>query len=135
MTSPKAKGASKERSIANLLWERGCAVLRGCSSGGGVRKRFVPDVVAICGGRVLVMELKYRAKRSAIRIEAEKVEGLLDFASRAGGKAYVLAKFGRGPWKVFEVKEPGGFSINGDMYDAAPELDHLLASIFNKQLI
>jgi Holliday junction resolvase - archaeal type len=135
VTSPKAKGASKERSVANLLWDRGCAVLRGCSSGGGVRKRFVPDVVAVCRGQVLVLELKYRARRAAIRVEEEKVEGLLEFASRAGGRAYVLAKFGRGPWKVFEVGGPGAISINGDMYDRAPELDHLLASIFNKQLI
>ncbi|MEL9990353.1 MAG: Holliday junction resolvase [Thermoproteus sp.] len=135
MTSPKVKGATKERNLANLLWEKGCAVLRGCSSGGGARKRFVPDLVAICAGRVLVMELKYRAKRATIRVEREKIEGLLDFAVRSGGRAYVLAKFGRGPWKVFEVVEPSDFSINGELYDRAPELDHLLASIFNKQLI
>ena len=135
MTSPKAKGASKERSIANLLWERGCAVLRGCSSGGGVRKRFVPDVVAICAGKVLVMELKYRAKRTSVKIEREKVEGLLEFAARSGGKAYVLVKFGREPWKIFEVSDRGELSINGEMYDKAPELEHLLLSIFNKQLI
>lgn len=135
VTSPKAKGASKERSVANTLWERGCAVLRGCSSGGGVRKRFVPDVVAICAGKVLVMELKYRAKRTKVRVEREKIEGLLEFAARSGGKAYVLVKFGRGPWKVFEVVEPSDVDISVEAYDDAPALEHLLLSIFNKQLI
>ncbi len=135
MTSPKAKGASKERSVANMLWERGCAVLRGCSSGGGVKKRFVPDVVAICAGKVLVMELKYRAKRSTVKVEREKAEGLLEFAARSGGKAYVLVKFGRGPWKVFEVVQPSDVIISAEAYDGALELEHLLLSLFNKQLI
>ncbi|CCC80857.1 Holliday junction resolvase Hjc [Thermoproteus tenax] len=135
MVAPKTKGASKERSVANLLWEKGCAVLRGCSSGGGVRKRFVPDIVAICNGKVLVMELKYRAKRTTVRIEAEKVQGLLEFAARSGGRAFVLVKFGRDQWRVFEVAEGADVSINGEAYDRAPTLDHLLASIFNRQLV
>ncbi|MBP1448513.1 MAG: Holliday junction resolvase [Thermoproteus sp.] len=134
--SPKTKGAAKERALANYLWERGCAVLRGCSSGGGVRRRFVPDIVALCGGRVLVLELKYRASRVPMRIDGEKLRGLLEFARRSGGRAYVLVKYGRGPWKVVPVDEGAeGVSINGDVYDKALDFEALLLSLFNRQLL
>jgi Holliday junction resolvase len=133
VTTPKAKGAAKERAVANYLWEKGCAVLRGCSSGGGVRKRFVPDIVALCWGKVLVLELKYRAKRAPIRIDREKLEGMLEFARRSGGKAYILVKFGREPWRAVEVSDPAdGFTVNGDVYDAAIDLDKLLLSLSSR---
>ncbi len=46
MSLAKRKGSAHERALANKLWDMGLAVLRGgCSSGGGVRKRFVPDIV------------------------------------------------------------------------------------------
>ncbi|MFP3161245.1 MAG: Holliday junction resolvase, partial [Vulcanisaeta sp.] len=82
MSIPKRKGSAHERNLANKLWDMGLAVLRGCSSGGGVRKRFVPDIVAMGPGFVLVLEVKYRSERNPIRIEEEKVSKLLEFAER-----------------------------------------------------
>ncbi|ABO08501.1 Holliday junction resolvase Hjc [Pyrobaculum calidifontis] len=124
--SVKRKGSAKERELANYLWERGCAVLRGCSSGAGVRKRYVPDIVAICRGRVLVFEVKYRSKYTAVRIEEEKLEKLVKFAERAGGEAFILVKFGRGPWKV--VKPTA--RVGREEYEGAVELRAFLESIF-----
>ncbi|MEZ0319603.1 MAG: Holliday junction resolvase Hjc [Pyrobaculum sp.] len=128
--NPKRKGSAKERELANFFWEKGCAVLRGCSSGGGVRKRYVPDIVAICRGRVLVFEVKYRAKYAPIRLEGEKLEKLLMFARRAGGGAYLLVKFGRGPWKVVTPAA----QVEKEDYEKAPELPLFLESILSTSI-
>jgi Holliday junction resolvase len=126
----KRKGSAKERELANYFWERGCAVLRGCSSGGGVRRRYVPDIVAVCRGRVLVFEVKYRAKYAPVKIEAEKVEKLLVFAKRAGGEAYLLVKFGRGPWKVLGVSE----RVGREEYEKGVELRAFVEALFSEKI-
>ena len=126
----KRKGSAKERELANFFWERGCAVLRGCSSGGGVRKRYVPDIVAICRGRVLVFAVKYRSKHAPIRLEDEKLEKLLLFAQRAGGGAYLLVKFGRGPWKVVAPAA----HVGKEDYEKAVELRLFLESILSTSI-
>jgi Holliday junction resolvase - archaeal type len=126
----KRKGSAKERELANFFWERGCAVLRGCSSGGGVRKRYVPDVVAICRGKVLVFEVKYRSKYAPIKLEIEKLEKLIIFAKRAGGEAYLLVKYGRGPWKVLSPAERVGW----EEYERAVELKAFIESLFSARI-
>jgi Holliday junction resolvase len=128
--SVKRKGSAKERELANLLWQKGCAVLRGCSSGGGVRKRYVPDIVAICRGKVLVFEVKYRSKYVPIRIEVEKLKKLIMFAERAGGKAYLLVKYGREPWKVLDIME----RVGREEYDKGVELKSFLESILSAKM-
>ncbi|AAL63994.1 Holliday junction resolvase Hjc [Pyrobaculum aerophilum] len=128
--SVKRKGSAKERELANFFWERGCAVLRGCSSGGGVRKRYVPDVVAICKGKVLVFEVKYRSKYTPIKIEREKLEKLAVFAKRAGGEAYLLVKYGRNPWKVLEIRD----KIDREEYEKAVELRAFLEALFSQTI-
>jgi len=128
--SVKRKGSAKERELANFLWQKGCAVLRGCSSGGGVRKRYVPDIVAICRGNVFVFEVKYRSKYVPIKIEAEKLEKLIMFAERAGGKAYLLVKYGREPWKVVDVVE----RVGREEYDKGVEFKAFIESIFSTKI-
>jgi len=132
--SSRRKGSEKERNLANLFWQYNCAVLRGCSSGGGVRKRYVPDIVAICRGSVLVFEVKYRNKTSSIRLDANRVSKLLEFANRSGGRAYLLFKFGRGPWKIFPIDGPEDVHVNREVYEKAQELSLFLYSIYNKKL-
>lgn len=127
----KRKGSAKERELANVLWEHGCAVLRGCSSGAGVRRRYVPDMVAICNGHILVFEVKYRSKASALRLEEEKVHRLTEFARRAHGRALLLVKFGREPWRVLEL---GSGQVGREEYREAMELRAFLALIFNRSL-
>ncbi|ACB40276.1 Holliday junction resolvase Hjc [Pyrobaculum neutrophilum] len=128
--SVKRKGSAKERELANYFWERGCAVLRGCSSGGGVRKRYVPDIVAICRGVVLVFEVKYRSKASPIRLEPEKLEKLVEFARRAGGRPLLLVKYGRDPWRVLEARE----KVDREEYEKSVELRAFLESLFSARL-
>lgn len=128
--SIKRKGSAKERDLVNLFWEKGCAVLRGCSSGSGVRKRYVPDIVAICRGRVLVFEVKYRSKYAAIFIEREKVEKLLEFARRSNGEPHLLVKFGRNPWRVLDVAE----RVGREEYERGIELRHFLESLLSNRL-
>jgi len=102
-SSTKAKGVRAERQLANKLWQLGFAVMRGGSSGGGVRKRFVPDLVAMRNGRIIVLEVKYRSEEVPIPIERERLEKLLDFAKRAGGIAYIAVKYGSKEWKFIPV--------------------------------
>jgi len=128
--SVKRKGSAKERELANFFWERGCAVLRGCSSGGGVKKRYVPDVVAICRGRVLVFEVKYRSRYAPIKIETDKLEKLIAFAERAGGRAYILVKYGREPWKVLDVAE----RVGREEYEKAVELRAFMESLLSAKI-
>ncbi len=99
------KGFRAERALANKLWALGFAVVRGGASGGGVRKRFVPDIVAMRNGKILIVEVKYRSKEEAIPIELERAKRLLDFAQRAGGEAFIAVKYGRREWRFIKLSE------------------------------
>ena len=114
MSAPKRKGSAHERALANRLWSLGLAVLRGCSSGGGARRRFVPDIVAVYGGRVAVMEVKYRSKPETIRISRERVARLIEFARRCGGEAYIAVKFGGSEWRFVQLINEADVVIRPD---------------------
>ncbi len=101
----KIKGVKVERELANKLWSLGFAVVRSGSSGGGVRKRFAPDIVAMKNGKILVLEVKYRSKEESISISVDRLLKLLDFSRRAGGYAYVAVKYSGSQWRFIDVKE------------------------------
>ena len=105
MRSLKSKGFRAERILANKLWELGFAVVRGGASGGGVRRRFTPDIVAMRSGRIIVLEVKYRSREEPIPIERSRVEKLLDFAKRAGGEVYIAVKYGRREWRFIPLSD------------------------------
>ena len=106
MSSSKAKGFRVGRELANKFWELGFAVMRGAASGAGARRRFVPDLVVMRNGRILVLELKYRSKSSEIiRIELSRVKKLKEFAARAGGRAYIAVKYGKEQWRFIPLDE------------------------------
>ena len=86
--------------------------------------------MAICRGNVFVFEVKYRSKYVPIKIEAEKLEKLIMFAERAGGKAYLLVKYGREPWKVVDVVE----RVGREEYDKGVELKSFLESILSAKM-
>nr|KJR71816.1 MAG: Holliday junction resolvase [Vulcanisaeta sp. AZ3] len=134
MSHPKRKGSSHERSLANRLWDMGLAVLRGCSSGGGVRKRFVPDIVAIGPGFTLVIEAKYRSKGKPIRIEAKKVEKLLEFAKRAGGDAYVAIKYRGDEWRFLPITSGGDITVRPGDLSKAYTIEQLINKYVSKSL-
>ena len=135
MATPKRKGSTYERALANKLWSMGLAVLRGCSSGGGVRKRFVPDIVAIGPGFVLVLEVKYRSERKPVRIEEEKVSKLLEFAKRAGGDAYVAIKFKGDDWRFIPITEKASIVVKPDDLDSAYTLEQLISKYVSRSLL
>ncbi len=113
MTNPKSKATRVENELANTLWERGFAVVRGPSSGGGVRRRYQPDLVAIKGGKVLVIEIKSRSGNSPIYLDSEQVLGLSEFARRAGGLALIAVRLRGGEWRFHTIDElePTGASF------------------------
>ncbi|KUO80389.1 Holliday junction resolvase [Vulcanisaeta sp. EB80] len=135
MSIPKRKGSAHERNLANKLWDMGLAVLRGCSSGGGVRKRFVPDIVAMGPGFVLVLEVKYRSERNPIRIEEEKVSKLLEFAERARGHAYIAVKFKGDDWRFIPVTSKSSIVIKPDDLNNAYTLEQLISKYVNRSLL
>ncbi|GGP20764.1 Holliday junction DNA helicase [Thermocladium modestius] len=138
--SHKAKGSSYERKIANYLWEEGFAVLRGCSSGGGVRRRYVPDIVATINGKTLVIEVKYRAREGTIYIEGDKYARLLEFARRASGAAYVAVKYGSDKWRVIPAEKlertgEGNMAVRPSaVAELGMPLEALVASLKNEPL-
>ncbi len=134
MSLAKRKGSAHERALANRLWDMGLAVLRGCSSGGGVRKRFVPDIVAIGPGFVIIIEAKYRSGRGSIRIEGEKVEKLLEFARRARGDAYVAVKFRGDDWRFLPITDKGDLIVRPDDLSNAYTLEQLINKYMSRSL-
>jgi Holliday junction resolvase len=135
MSIPKRKGSAHERNLANRLWDMGLAVLRGCSSGGGVRKRFVPDIVAMGPNFVLVLEVKYRSERNPVRIEEEKVSKLLEFAERARGHAYIAVKFKGDDWRFIQVTSKSSIVIKPDDLNNAYTLEQLIGKYVNRSLL
>ncbi|BDR92132.1 Holliday junction resolvase Hjc [Vulcanisaeta souniana] len=135
MSLPKRKGSAHERALANKLWDMGLAVLRGCSSGGGVRKRFVPDIVAMGPGFVLIFEAKYRSERNPIRIEEEKIARLLEFAQRAKGDAYVAIKFRGDDWRFLPVTSKEGLLVKPEDLGNAYTLEQLINKYMSKSLM
>ncbi len=101
----KRKGVRAERELANRLWNLGFAVIRGPASGSGVRKRFVPDLVAIRRGRVIILELKYRSREEPIQIKIDRILKLKEFSERAGGSAYIAVKYGRQEWRLIPIEK------------------------------
>ena len=135
MSLPKRKGSAHERALANKLWNMGLAVLRGCSSGGGVRKRFVPDIVAMGPGFVLIFEAKYRSERNTIRIEEEKIAKLLEFAQRAKGDAYVAIKFRGDDWRFLPVINKESLVVKPEDLGNAYTLEQLINKYMSKSLM
>ncbi len=90
----------------------GYAVVRGPSSGSGVRRRYQPDLVAAKNGVVVVVEVKRGREGRRLYIPARQVEGLEEFARRAGGVAVVAVKLPRQGWRIHFLRDlprtPGG---------------------------
>lgn len=116
MANPKRRAARVENELANILWEDGFAVVRGPSSGGGARKRFQPDLVAIKDGKVLVFEVKLVSRDSPLYIDSEQVVGLSEFARRAGGSPYIAVRLKGGEWRFHPLSSlrPAGSSFRLD---------------------
>ena len=128
----KAVGTRLENELANLLWDMGYAVVRGPSSGAGVRHRYQPDLVAVKNGVVLVIEVKKARPGAAVYVPRHQVDGILEFARRAGGRAYVAVRIPRSGWRLHPVEgleetRGGNLKIQRPEAGLRPEvLDELL---------
>lgn len=135
---PRRRGIDHERELANWLWSMGFAVIRAPASGGGVRRRFAPDLVAMFRGRVIILEVKYRGRPKPISIDCDRVSKLLEFANRAGGEAYVAIKYAREPWRVLQVKSCGDNSTvtySVEEVEGAVRLEDLVRGVININII
>jgi Holliday junction resolvase len=116
--SARRKGTQAEVELARMLWERGFAVVRGPSSGGGVRRRFQPDLVAMLGGRIFVFEVKtVRSSNTPLYIESHKIIALEEFTRRAGGQAFIAVRIRGGEWRFhtldrLQVTRGGNFRLD-----------------------
>lgn len=103
---PKSrKGVEAERELAQILWDRGWAVIRGPASGAGVRKRFQPDIVAARNGLILVFEVKTVDQGKPVYLSRRKVENLVEWSRRAGGKPLIAVKILRKGWRIYSIEE------------------------------
>lgn len=94
----RARGYRAERELVIKLWRRGFAVMRAPASGSKVKRAMYPDVVAIKRGRVAVFEVKSRSKEETMYLDREQVKKMIEFAERAGGKAFVAIKISGRDW-------------------------------------
>jgi len=115
--TPKRKGARIENELASRLWRLGYAVVRGPASGSGARRRFQPDLVAMAGGKVIVIEVKASAGKRPVYIESSRALALTEFARRAGAYLALIAVRIKGyGWRLHTIDslEPtrgGNFKI------------------------
>ncbi len=102
------RGIRAERDLVYRLWRQGFAVLRGPASGAKAKHIFYPDVVAMYHGRIFVFEVKMRTSPTSISLQLEKLRKLYDFASRAGGEAYLAIKItSNRQWLVVGLRDLG----------------------------
>jgi Holliday junction resolvase len=113
----KRKASRAENELATILWGLGYAVVRGPSSGGGVKRRFQPDLVVARSGVILVFEVKTGRGGEPVYIDSSQVLGVQDFARRAGGVAYIAVRLEGGEWRFhpldsLEMTRKGNFKIS-----------------------
>lgn len=115
------------------LWARGFAVMRAPASGSKVKKAIYPDVVAIRKGHIAVFEVKSRSKGENIYIEKEQVNKLVEFATRAGGKAYIAVKVVGSDWVFIpiELLEPttSGYKVSREILARGLSIEQLEVDI------
>jgi len=127
---PRGKGIRAERELAQILWERGFACIRGPASGARLKKRFCPDLVALKNGTIFIFEIKYRRVDKAIYLEKDKILKLIDFAKRAGGYALIAIRTkSNKKWKFIRIEDleetPESYKITLDKLNKALTLREL----------
>jgi holliday junction resolvase Hjr len=95
-----SKGANFERSLVNKFWENGFAAIRAAGSGSAPQP--IPDVTAIRGSRVIILECKTTSKDS-FRLDKSDVDKLRIFLDRADCEAYIAVKFDREKPRFFPL--------------------------------
>jgi len=84
-----AKGANFERKIVSDFWAHGFAAMR--AAGSGTTTYPVPDVIAVKGGRIILVECK-ATKKDRLSLKDNMLE-LKKFADISCAEAYIAMKF------------------------------------------
>ena len=123
-------GTREERELVKMLWDADCAAMRAPASGGATKKP-LPDVIAGNGSIYLAIEVK-STSLERIYINAEKIDGLKEFAALFGAKPYVGIKFLRKKWRficpedLYKTKN-NNYRLNMDLaFDKGLEFDEIL---------
>ena len=129
-------GTREERELVKMLWDADFAAMRAPASGGATKKP-LPDVIAGNGSIYLAIEVK-STSLERIYINAEKIDGLKEFAELFGAKPYVGIKFLRKKWRficpedLYKTKN-NNYRLNMDLaFDKGLEFDEILGK--NKQV-
>lgn len=94
------KGANFERSMVRVFWGNGFTAIRAAGSGSAPFP--IPDIIAVKGNRVIILECKTSAKES-FRLDKHDLEKLMLFRERADCEAYVAVKFNNVKPKFFPL--------------------------------
>ncbi len=95
------KGYMAENQLVHILYERGWAVMRAPRSG----KISIPspDIVAIKGGRVVIIEVKSRS--AGFQIRKEQLDEMREWVLRSGGEGYVALKLPYKGWRFLKLDD------------------------------
>ena len=94
------KGTNYEYQVMNIFENNGYAALRSLGSGGGTKKGR-PDVLVGNCRNIFGFEIKQRGG-DVCYINKSQVDKLNDFCYRFGASPYIIVKFGRMPFYVFD---------------------------------
>ena len=113
----KKRASDYERMLVNRLWENGFAVMRAPSSS-GTSKMPRPDILAGCAKKDLMLVLEVKTCRQDVfYVQEPQIKGLLEFAKRIGGKAFLAVKFvGKRTDFMFLPVPEGLVKSKGDSY-------------------
>ncbi len=115
------KGANFERSIVRDFWENGFTAIR--AAGSGCAPQPIPDVIAMKGSRIIIIECKTTAKPT-FRLGKEEIAKLRAFTERADCEAYLALKFNNVKPKFFPLDLVAGRTVTKN--DTALSFESLL---------
>ena len=127
----KRLGFQRERELVRQFWKRGFACMRAPASGAKTKRTPYPDIVAIKNGRIFIIEVKTREKRSTVYIPNGQMLKLLEFSRRSGGLALIALKFIDGSgWRFIEVSKlertrSGNWKVTPEMWDEGLTIEDL----------
>jgi Holliday junction resolvase len=104
------QGIDEERSLVNILWRKGFAVMRAPASGSAT-KRPLPDIIAGSKKRGLQFAIEVKTTRSnTLYIENDSLCQLVEFAQTFGCDPFLAVKF-RGQRTSWLFLKPGQLQL------------------------
>jgi len=104
------RGIDAERSLVNILWKNGFAVMRAPSSGSAT-KRPLPDIIAGSKKRGLQFVLEVKTTRlETLYVDYDSIHQLLEFSQTFGCEPYLAIRF-RGLTRNWIFSRPSQLQI------------------------